>query len=114
MGMAEILQKVSRNEKSICPKCFHFDVCCAIENQPCFECNQFVEVVRCKDCKRRHTEDCLMQYTDYSEDMDANPEGISVEWCEDNDFCSYGERKDNCEIAEIVENCEDCGFCDKT
>lgn len=54
-----------------------------------------VEVVRCKDCKYRHTEDCLMQYTDYSDDMDANPEGISVEWCEDNDFCSYGERKDN-------------------
>ena len=51
--------------------------------------------VRCKDCKSRHTEDCLMQYTDYSEDMDANPEGISVEWCEDNDFCSYGERKEH-------------------
>ena len=52
-----------------------------------------VPVIRCKNCKKRYTEDCLMQYTDYSEDMDANPDGISVEWTDDNDFCSYGERR---------------------
>ena len=45
MGMAEILQKVSRFEKSICEKCSHRKVCCAIDNQPCFECNQFAEEV---------------------------------------------------------------------
>ena len=41
--MTEILQKVSRSENSICPKCFHYIVCRAIDNQPCFECNQFAE-----------------------------------------------------------------------
>lgn len=43
--MAEILQKVSRLEKSICGKCAHRFVCKAIDNQPCFECNHFTEEV---------------------------------------------------------------------
>lgn len=51
MGMADILQKVNRKMKSICPRCIHNDVCLAIANQPCFECNHFMEVVRCKDCR---------------------------------------------------------------
>lgn len=83
MGMAEILQKVSRSEKSICPKCFHNHVCLAIDNQPCFECNQFVEVVRCGNCVKR-------------------PKNIEWAMCHvlcrqthKDDFCPYGERKDN-------------------
>jgi hypothetical protein len=96
MGMAEILQKVSRSEKSICPKCFHNHVCLAIDNQPCFECNQFVEVVRCKDCKYAENMfpiengsghlmgDCTVRKED---------EIVVMVW--GNDFCSYGERKDN-------------------
>lgn len=45
MGMAELLQKVNRHEKSICCKCSHRFVCIGIDNQPCFECNQFAEEV---------------------------------------------------------------------
>lgn len=45
MGMDKIMQKVSRAEKSICGKCSHRKVCFAIDNQPCFECNQFTEEV---------------------------------------------------------------------
>lgn len=49
--------------------------------------------VRCKDCKKRYTPDCLMEYTYYSTDPDADPEGVNLEWTDDNGFCSYGERR---------------------
>lgn len=81
-----IRQRISRNEKSICEKCSHKRVCRAIDNQPCFECNQFAEeVVRCKDCKMRCPESvCIAKHCTLT--------GIPVD---DDDFCSYGERKDN-------------------
>lgn len=47
----------------------------------------FVEVVRCKDCKFRGTDDCSNSY--YLE-----CEGAYVDPMEDDDFCSYGERSD--------------------
>ena len=43
-------------------------------------------IVRCKDCKYRKTEDCAMFY-------ECNC-GEEHTWENDNDFCSYGERKD--------------------
>ena len=48
-----------------------------------------VEVVRCKDCKHRKTENCSMYV-----ECDC---GSQYTWECDNDFCSYGERK--CEDA---------------
>lgn len=39
-----------------------------------------VEVVRCCECKYRNKAPCPMR--------------LSLNWTEDNDFCSYGERKD--------------------
>lgn len=49
-----------------------------------------VEVVRCKDCKHR------------IDDIDfvcghfcTKRPSAGGHYCEDNDFCSYGERKDN-------------------
>lgn len=45
-----------------------------------------VEVVRCKDCIYRGRENCSMYY-----DCDC---GEQHTWETDNDFCSYGERKD--------------------
>ena len=40
-----------------------------------------VEVVRCKDCKRNGTELCPMLFTEMKDD----------------DFCSYGERREDAE-----------------
>ena len=47
-----------------------------------------VHVVRCRDCRKRNTRDCAMQY-----ESDDSKEQYG--WETDNDFCSYGERKDN-------------------
>lgn len=48
--------------------------------------DDFVRVVRCKDCKHRGSGECPTRTTgDPYLDYDL----------EDNDFCSYGERKDN-------------------
>ncbi len=38
-----VMQKVSRKEKSICPNCIHHNLCIAENNQPCFECNRFID-----------------------------------------------------------------------
>lgn len=38
-----IQQKLNGGAKSICIKCFHRNVCRAIDNQPCIECNQFTD-----------------------------------------------------------------------
>lgn len=45
------------------------------------------EVVRCEDCIRRGTEDCAMYY--------GCECGEQHTWEMDNDFCSWGERRDN-------------------
>lgn len=45
-----------------------------------------VEVVRCKDCIWRGREECAMFYR-----CDC---GEQHTWETDNDFCSYGERRD--------------------
>ena len=38
-----VMQKVNRKEKSICPNCIHHNICIAENNQPCFECNRFMD-----------------------------------------------------------------------
>lgn len=40
----ELEQKIGGNNTTICTKCFHSKVCKGIENQPCFECNQFFDL----------------------------------------------------------------------
>lgn len=45
-----------------------------------------VEVVRCKDCKKRNTEDCGMQYECGC--------GGQWHWETDNSYCSWGEKMD--------------------
>jgi hypothetical protein len=53
----------------------------------------FVEVVRCKDCK--YAEHC---YDDVFDCRCPNTPFANDEYairCKGNDFCSYGERKDN-------------------
>lgn len=54
--------------------------------------NQFpsvnaVPVVRCENCRKRHTWECAMHY----ESEDGKEQ---YGWENDNDFCSWGERKD--------------------
>lgn len=46
---------------------------------------QMQEIVRCKDCKHRGTDDCPMHY----KGVHANEDFLKKV---DNDFCSYGER----------------------
>lgn len=44
-----------------------------------------VEVVRCKDCAKRHTAECLMEYECAC--------GAQYSWESDDEFCSEGARK---------------------
>ena len=55
----------------------------SIDNVPTAD---VVKVVRCKDCILRKTEDCAMYYSYNC--------GEQHTWETDNDFCSYGERKE--------------------
>ena len=76
-----------------CEKCVHYEVCdrssriiwARLEKEKV--CTDFLEVVRCKDCKNRDdiTGEC----------KHPKAVGWDVIIPEDNDFCSYGERKDN-------------------
>ena len=47
-----------------------------------------VEVVRCKDCKHRGTDYCIFH-------IKGEPADEELLRKLDNDFCSYGERKDD-------------------
>lgn len=47
-----------------------------------------IPVVRCRECKHWHKETLFCDYTLYGEAQER------VNWYA-NDFCSYGERKDN-------------------
>lgn len=53
-----------------------------LENAPTVDA---VEVVRCKDCAKRNTAKCSMNYGDCFK--------VQIRWEADNDFCSWGERK---------------------
>lgn len=56
-----------------------------IKNAPTVDA---VEVIRCKDCKRSGTDDCIFH-------IKGEPADEELLQKLDNDFCSYGERKDN-------------------
>lgn len=82
---------MSADGKNICDKCVHKAVCRRVKElfAPCVKCNHFMEVVRCKDCKRYDFGVCLKIYSDGAVSQYA--------WQARNedDYCSYGERKDN-------------------
>lgn len=46
-----------------------------------------VPVVRCKECRNRYTTHCLMYY-------ECDKCGGQWDWTTDDDFCSYGVRKE--------------------
>lgn len=56
-----------------------------IENAPTVDA---VKVVRCRDCKHRGTDYCIFH-------IKGEPADEELLGKLDNDFCSYGERKDN-------------------
>lgn len=68
---------------NLAPIYLNADACEQIKYMPS---EDVVEVVYCKDCKFRKTEDCAMYYK-------CNC-GEQHTWENDNDFCSYGQRKD--------------------
>ena len=47
-----------------------------------------VEVVRCRDCVKKDTPNCAMWY-------DCEKCKGQWSWCNPNDYCSYGERREN-------------------
>lgn len=49
-----------------------------------FDTSDVVEIVRCKDCKWRGSEECAMFYR-----CDCGEQNT---WETDNDYCSYGEK----------------------
>ena len=51
---------------------------------------EFVKVIRCKDCIRNGTPDCAMEYHYLDSDWRFN----DYSWNNENDYCSYGERKE--------------------
>jgi hypothetical protein len=86
-----------------CNNCLHIDVCAHRYEKLCkgtkvedinHACTKFkertryAEVVRCKDCKHYHNRTyCINVKT-----MDY---GLTIRHTKGEDFCSYGERKDN-------------------
>ena len=51
-----------------------------------------VEVVRCKNCKHRGTDDCIFH-------IKGEPADEELLLKFDNDFCSYGERKEGADYG---------------
>ena len=86
----KLLQKLSRmidyceNDNKVNGLTALFQVIDAIMSCPTAD---VVEVVRCKDCKFRGTDDCSNSY--YSE-----YEGAYVDPMDDDNFCSYGTPKE--------------------
>lgn len=74
-------QIIHGGERSICPYCYHFEVCRGVINQPCVKCEQFVDlrsvmpVVLCRDCMMR-------QYCRVAQYLGADG------------FCSNGEKRE--------------------
>lgn len=57
-----------------------------------------IDVVRCKDCKHRETDDCPMYWTEWImfEDCDGYTDDTYVvhDYTTNNGYCHYGERKE--------------------
>ena len=71
------LEKMKRTSR-------YFDVKFDIEEMPTIDA---VEVVRCRECKHRGTDDCIFH-------IKGEPADEELLLKLDNDFCAYGERKE--------------------
>ena len=102
-------------ETKKCGDCIHADVCAINEYLPEFsrennavgclaftDNRNFVEVVRCKDCKHREKSKWCDGYR-CGNPYDGMASGVELK---DDDFCSYGERRtDNREKTNYCPNC---------
>ena len=78
-----VMQNVNRKEKSICPNCIHHNLCIAENNQPCFECNRFIDTngatvqewISVKDRLPESEKDAVMIALRWGE--------VDIGWCED-------------------------------
>lgn len=76
---------ICKNHPNICGICISLS--CVTNNYPCFLEKDLVEVVRCKDCR-------------YWQDNNGGYPHEECRWGkeetpDEDDFCSYGERKDS-------------------
>ena len=62
-------------------------VCCAVIDKSVKSPLDVEAVVRCRDCKHRGTDDCIFH-------IKGEPADEELLLKLDNDFCSYGERKE--------------------
>lgn len=57
-----------------------------------------IDLVRCKDCKHRETDDCPMYWTEWAifeyYDGHADNNEIIHDYTTDNGYCNYGEREE--------------------
>lgn len=87
----------------ICKNCIHHEICCneGRDDEALTFCADFFEVVRCRDCKHRLKEwrgDKRLKNTGYWVYGCKHFAEIMGYWGwggNDNDFCSYGERKES-------------------
>lgn len=64
---------------------------CMLRDPACFPTVDAVEVVRCKDCKRRGTSyECPFRRLIFTEAEGYHYEDVTL----DDSFCSFGERKE--------------------
>lgn len=58
-----------------------------------------IEIVRCKDCKHRETDDCPMYWAEWImfENYDGYTDNNSIihDYTTDDGYCNYGERKES-------------------
>lgn len=79
-----------------CKDCVHYEVCaydnatteyshlCAFVKPKA----DFVEVVRCKDCKRRNTANCALWCATMNDSIYIREHGVEF-------WCAFGERKES-------------------
>ena len=75
-----------------CRACWVDDAMCLIDDATTVDA---VPVVRCRDCKHRGTDYCIFH-------IKGEPEDEELLRKLDNDFCSYGERKEGADNGETA------------
>ena len=97
--MAEyIKQKIQGGKKSICDSCTHRNVCKAIDNQPCTECNHYqctadVEPVQRGRWEEMHYEGGIL-------------DGTNFDRCS---ICGYERVFDDPALKTVFKYCPNCG-----